>query len=293
MIRACSKDEFVKHVDFFYALALDLTKSGYPTYCDRIHTKEDFLARRLKAFERETEEVLFFESDGIVQGLVHFFWLPEDRYLQLLCFLTNVATDQALTEFLDDIRQRFHGYDVYFGFPGENVSAVEYLKEHGFECIEDDFNNTALLDRLILAPDQNGMTRIGKENYASFETLHRQIDGDMYWNSERILADLDKWAIFVKEKDGEAQGAVYYKKDGIIDGYFEIVGVDLNGRGHQPELVEALLNAALFDAKCRGGRYMTFFCEKEYEETAKKCGFLCIGNYLCFKTRLDGSFSVF
>ena len=55
---------------------------------------------------------------------------------------------------------------------------------------------------------------------------------------------------------------------------------------YNPELVKELTNSALADIKQRGGRYVTFFCGKEYRETVKECGFLCIGNYLCYKTRL-------
>ena len=32
---------------------------------------------------------------------------------------------------------------------------------------------------------------------------------------------------------------------------------------------------------------MTFFCNKEYEKTTLECGFVCVGNYLCYKTHID------
>ena len=54
-----------------------------------------------------------------------------------------------------------------------------------------------------------------------------------------------------------------------------------------PELFQELLCAAISDARRRGGRFMTFFCEKEYQQTALACGFVCVDNYLCFKIRLD------
>ena len=38
MLRLCSKEEFDQYVDFAYDLALDVTKSGYPTYCDGVKT---------------------------------------------------------------------------------------------------------------------------------------------------------------------------------------------------------------------------------------------------------------
>ena len=70
MLRLCSKEEFDQYVDFAYDLALDVTKSGYPTYCDGAKTKEMFIERSLKAFDRETEQMLLFELEGEVQGTV-------------------------------------------------------------------------------------------------------------------------------------------------------------------------------------------------------------------------------
>ena len=52
-------------------------------------------------------------------------------------------------------------------------------------------------------------------------------------------------------------------------------------------LFKELLQAALSDAKRRKGKVMTFFCDEEYEKAAKECGLECIGNYLCYKTRLN------
>ncbi|MBQ1877742.1 MAG: hypothetical protein II161_02905, partial [Erysipelotrichaceae bacterium] len=80
MLRLCSKEEFDKYVDFAYDLALDVTKSGYPTYCDGVKTKEMFIERSLKAFDRETEQMLLFELEGEVQGLIHYYWIPDDLY---------------------------------------------------------------------------------------------------------------------------------------------------------------------------------------------------------------------
>ena len=133
MLRVCSKEEFLRYADFVWELAQDLTRSGYHTYCDRIKTREDFMERRLAAFDREAEEILLFEQEGKVQGVIHYYWIPEDHYLQTICFNTNTAAEQALAEFMDWIGRRFPGYDVYLGFPAENRAAVTWLAGQGFE----------------------------------------------------------------------------------------------------------------------------------------------------------------
>lgn len=285
MLRSCSKNEFDQYTDFIYELATDLTKSGYPTYCDGIKTKVKFVERSLKAFERDTEHMLLFVYEGEVQGMIHYFWIPEDHYLQTICFNISKAMEQALSEFLAYVGERFKGYDVFLRFPAENKSAVNFLAEQGFECIENDYNNTAFLDKLDEIPENSDLVRIEKGNYEKFESLHSQTEG--YWNSERILADLDNWIILVKEKDGEPQGAVYYRALALVDGWFEIYGIDMDHEDHDPELFKELLNAALLDAKRRNGRFMTFFCDEEYEKATMECGFMCVGNNLCYEAHLE------
>lgn len=285
MLRPCSKDEFNSFIDLAYSLALDPERSGYPSYRDGIKTKEAFIERSYKAFERDTEELLLFVHEGEVRGLIHYYWLPEDGYLQTICFNIAEATGEALSEFLEYVGERFKGYEVMMGFPAENGTAVDWLSSHGLECIESDFNNTAFLDRLGDIPEPGGVIRIGRENYELFRTLHVKIEGDMYWNSERILADIDNWIIFVREKDGAPQGAVYFTE--LNEGWFEIFGIDLDQGQNDPDTFKELLSAALADAKRRNGRFMTFFCEEEHEAAAQECGFECIGGYRCFTTRIE------
>lgn len=285
MLRICSKDEFEKNIDFAYELAADLTKSGYPTYCDGIKTKQMFVERSMKAFERETEEMLLFEQEGEVQGFIHYYWIPEDNYLATNSFNIERAAEQALAEFLAFVGERFTGYDLFMGFPAENEAAVNFLVGQNFECIENDYNNTAFLEKYDSIAEPGNLIRIDKENYERFQVLHDQIEGDMYWNSERILEDLDNWVIFVREKDGKPQGAVYYMD--ASDGWFEIFGIDLHHHEYHAQLFKDLINAALLDAKNRGGKVMTFFCEEEGEQAALECGFVCVGKYLCYKVHLE------
>lgn len=59
-LRICTESEYKKYAEYVYSLALDQSKSGYPTYCDGIKTKAMFLDRSEKAFSRDTEEILLF-----------------------------------------------------------------------------------------------------------------------------------------------------------------------------------------------------------------------------------------
>ena len=125
------------YADFAYELATNIEKSAYPTYCDGLKTKEMFMERLSKAFERDTEEVLLFEIDGKIEGLIHYQWLPKDNYVATCGFNINTATGQALSEFIAYVRAKCKGYDLYLGFPADNKVAIQYFEKQAFECIED------------------------------------------------------------------------------------------------------------------------------------------------------------
>ncbi len=55
MLKKLQEQDFDRYVDFAYQLALDMTKSGYPTYADGIKTKDDFVARAREAFSTDNE----------------------------------------------------------------------------------------------------------------------------------------------------------------------------------------------------------------------------------------------
>lgn len=49
MLRICTEQEYEKYIDFVYEIAIDQSKSGYPTYSDGIKTKEMFIESSKKA----------------------------------------------------------------------------------------------------------------------------------------------------------------------------------------------------------------------------------------------------
>lgn len=285
MLRSCTEQEFKQYADFVYELALDPSRSSYPTYTDGIKTKEMFLERAQSAFSKATEEILLFEYEETVEGWIHYYFISEDHYLSAVTFNIQTHMKQALQEFLEFVQIRFKGYELYLGFPTDNKNAVDFLSNHEFECIEDDFNNTAFLEKYEPIPISDSVILITKENFNYFRTLHRTFEQDMYWNSDRIYAALDKWIIFVKLRQDEVLGSVYLID--CDDDWFEIFGIDMKDEIFDSEVFYELLGKALNTAKERNGKYMTFFCEKEQLEIVKKLGFQCISEYVCYKKLIE------
>ncbi len=285
MLRKLEEDLFDKYVDFAYQLASDMTKSGYPTFADGIKTRDDFVTRARKAFSRDNEEILLFERYGKVAGWIHYYHLPEDHYLDTCSFCIAEGMGDALAEFTSFARTYFPESELYLGFPKENREAVTALDAFGFERIEESFNDVLDFGSYMPCPENTNIILITKDNYQLFSDLHSQIEGDMYWNSERILNVMDEWRIYVLLREGKAAGAIYLRisDDKSMD---EIFGVDFSNSVFDSGVYQELVTAALNDEKRRGVKHMVFFNDKESQSDALACGFHCVGEYVCFKTTL-------
>ena len=274
MLRRLEKQDFDRYVEFAYNLATDMTKSGYPTYADGIKTKEDFLARALGAFSNDNEEILLFEQNGKVAGWIHYYHLPDDRYLDTCAFCVDGGMKEALSEFISFARRRFPGSELYLGFPKENSEAVATLDAYGFERIEESYNNVLNFDLYTPQPVSAEIIPVTRNNFRLFSDIHSQHDEDMYWTSERILAAIDRWRIFVCLRSGKTVGAIYYSESKPVS---EIFGVDFPDNVYDSEVYRALLTAALNNGKNRGTKHMVFFNAEQSQPDALACGFRCVG----------------
>ena len=285
MLRKLEKQEFDRYVEFAYGLALDMTKSGYPTYADGIKTKNDFITREREAFSRDGEEILLFEQDGKVNGWIHYYHLPEDRYLDTTSFCVAEGMSEAVSEFTAFAREHFSGSELYLGFPKENIEAVEALNACGFECIEESDNNVMNFEQYMQQPESADVIPITRENFQLFADIHSQHDDDMYWTSQRILNAIEGWRIFVFMREGKAAGAIYSRifEDKTMS---EIFGVDFPNGIYDGRVYRELLTAVLNDEKRRGTKHMVFFCDEESQSDALACGFHCVGEYVCFQKKL-------
>lgn len=285
MLRLLKSTEFDPYVNFAYELALDPTRSGYPTWCDGFKTKADFIARTKKSLDRPTEDVLLFEEDGRAEGLIAFEHLEGERYLHAHTFNIRRDTGAALAEFVDYCRERWPGFDLDLGFPAENVEAVSWLEGAGVPLLEQSWNYGYFLDQYTPLPEPSGVKRVTAENFADFAAIHRKIEGDMYWNCDRVRENLDKWAIFVTG-EGDSAGEVLMTID--EHPHQEIFALSFVDEQYREGPFRALLTASLNTLKEKGAKYLTFFVDvgQPEGEVLNAMGFQLVGTYTGWRTRL-------
>ena len=285
MLRLLQETEFDRYIGFAYELALDPARSGYPTYCDGMKIKKDFIDRARKSLERPGEDVLLFIEDGEAEGVIAFEHQEGERYLHAHAFNIRRDTSTALAEFVDYCRERWPGFTLDLGFPAENVEALGWLDGQGIPCNERSWNFLLDLDGYQPLPEPSGVKRITAENFEEFAAIHRQIQGDMFWNCERVRAALDRWAIFVTG-EGETAGEVLMTLDG--DPHEEIFALEFADRQSHQGAFRVLLAAALNCLNSNGTKWLTFFVDEDCPEgeILKELGFRLVGTFICHRLTL-------
>ncbi len=278
MLIPLKREEFDQYIDFIYALALDPAKSGYPTYADGIKTKADFVNRSLRAFERENEGILLYERAGRTAGWIHYYYLSEDKYLDTCSFCVEDGMGDAIEEFVAFAHERFPGSELYLGFPGENTQAKAVLEAEGFTCIERAFNDVFDLGRYEPRQPNTDVIPVTRENFELFRALHAGHE-EMYWNSDRLLANMDDWRLLLYMPGGVPMGALQARKDSEMG---EIFGMFFPA-AYDAEAYWALVTAALNGAKADGAGSMVFFNDRESQADALALGFRCVGEYMCYQ----------
>ena len=284
MLIKATLEDIERYGEFVYQIALDQTKSGYPTYNDGIKTREQFFAHAEEDVNNEESEVLLYFSEGRMEGWIEYFWIAEDNYFQLHGCNINSGTKQALGELLQRLEEQFPGYELYFGFPKMNRDAIEFLQENGFTCIEDDHNTSFFFDNYEMREESKAVVKISKDNFETFRKIHSKAEDDTcYWTSDRLLADIDSWDIYVYYENHLPVGSIFF----CGTDYLEIYGVEFLEETYRNDVFKALVTTALNAGKRAGAKYLTFFAEEEMLEALQTLGFVSVGPYVCYMKKVN------
>ncbi|MDL2292259.1 hypothetical protein LJC17_01505 [Acholeplasma sp. OttesenSCG-928-E16] len=138
MLRKITKKEFDVYVDYIYKLTQQFETSSFPTYLDGIKTKEDFFEDSKNGMEREDEVILLYlNSNNIVKGWIHFFFEPNELYLETRSFCIDGYYDEAVDDFQKYLINDFYNYEISIGLPNQNTSAISSFLKSDYKIIEE------------------------------------------------------------------------------------------------------------------------------------------------------------
>ncbi len=264
--------------DALYSLAVEAARSCYPAFFDGIKTKQDFTVYVQDCAAWENYTSLFFINGGEIHGLIQFFTIPAEKYLQLCGWYIFKNVETAFNELFAYIKEKHAGYELYFGFSDKNKDAALFLRANGFSLIEND-NHDALSFSDYLPPEESeNIRRVRAENFRDFRGLHK-VDSSVYWNSDRILEAIDKWNIYIYYEDGEAVAAIY-------ETYGEIYGVDFRDGIYRADAFKQLVIKVLNELKSSGKKDITFFNDNQTQQAVLDIGFKYVGRYNLYYKKL-------
>lgn len=283
MLRALKENEYKNYLDWAYSLALDMSRSGYPTYADGLKTKNEFEEAAARVFEREHEEILLFEIDGKALGWLHYFALPEDQYLDTRAFCTEDQTEQAIDELLAYLAPKYPGFTMHFGFSNQNTRAVNHLIELGWPLEEESLVGVMKFEEYTSLPETAEPVAITAANFERFAAIHAQWDGEMYWDNAHLREDLERWRLYVYQRDGRDMACIYFV---YVDGMLEIFGTDYVGGHFDQAAFRALLLRALNQGKADGMESFYYFYDAKEAPTVKELGIRSLGKYVMYAKEL-------
>ena len=273
MLRKLEDKEFDIYVDMMYELACDYSKSSYPTPNNGIETKESFIAYNKKALSEDNAEILLFCDEDEVLGWINYYFLKDDNYLDTDSMQASSKFDVMLSEFEQFVAEKYPTYDLWLGFSSKNTDATNYVEKHNFTLLDRAHNMILHLDKYNPIKNDELVEELIFEEYEPFSRLHDLVcPDDVYWNSERIKANFDKWKIFTYKSNGELLGSIYLRNS-------EIFGVDFTENVYNAKVFESLLIGMVNNFKLVGKDYINYFCNDQELEIVKKVGFNYIDEY--------------
>lgn len=284
MIRRPADSELVDAAELVWNHCLSPRTASYPL--PETHGRVEVSFRR--AMERGGDTLLCsFDESGALCGVLSYFLLPGDRYLQSNAFCAG--SDEAAFELLSALIARHPGYAAHLGFSAENARMARLLTENGFAVTEKSAD--LRLARAAFLPDPApaaAPVRITAETAAAYASLHDAAFPGSYWSMARIFSAPEQWISYLLLQDGAPRGWIDLT---VFGSAAEIFGLALDPGYDTPEAARTLLSSALSTlyAEQPAVNGVVFFAGENDVfalAAAKSTGFTMFGRYRLYERTL-------
>ena len=279
MLTRLTQAEYEQYAPWAYDLAMRAEHASYPTWRDGIKTREAFMERARRSFT--DEEALLFRHAGQVCGWIQWYSIPAENYAQTVTFLVEDHVAEAAAEFAAHVAQQLPGATLDIGVDAANVQVAHALEGCGFTLLERAVNHTLFFHGYQPSPAPEGAARLQPGDEEDFRRLHNHLT--MYWNAERILADLPNWNVYLYRQSGRAVGELVCR----AGDWPEIFAISFEGGTFNRQTYRALMIACLNDIHAAGHEHMTYFEEDEWAlPILAELGFTRVGGYLAYRKEM-------
>jgi len=203
-----------------------------------------------------------------------------ERYIEI----TN-APENNIPSLWNEFCTKYKGYEAVFTYQ-DTLAPVEVLtKGIGAQLLE----NSTIMELSpvkFITHANHEITVITYENYDNFAKFHDNHDSNMYWNSQRILAEFEKWRIFAISRNGHITGYAMMQpglpgskpKQSLI---FCVTADNINE-------CASLLSATASCSFELGHDSVKYFAETDIEmEATQLIGFCKVGSFVSYKVNIN------
>ena len=285
MLIPLKEDEVKEYINKVYKLGLDLSKSSYPTYKDKIKTKDDFIKKTYSSFNKMNGEVLLFKDNksSKVEGYIKYYFIKEDNYISVDIFNISKHYSFALDEFINYVTLKYKGYDLYLGYSIKNKDAINYLSsnENGFSLLDTLEHNIIKLNKYKMVKESPYVNIVDRSNFNEFKELHdKSISSNTYWNSTRIKEDLSNWLIFNRyDFNNNIVASIYVRNVNLM---YEVFGIDYVNNEFNNTSFRELMGSVLNFIKKIGVEHLVYFGNRNEQSILDRLGFKHFDTYQSF-----------
>ena len=280
-IKKITEDTLDAAVSFSFEKCVAGLARSYELFENKEHIRTEYI----RSINEPNRELLGCYNEETLIGVLGFFCLPEDHYLQTTAFYIADGMENIFDLFLKYIEGKYSNYSILIGVvPTYNI-AMSKLAEYKYELISDSIDFR--LDKKAKSEYQNIVTcpvkKIDDSEFDLYLEFHKEfMDANGgYWTSDRIASCREKWDIYAVCDKQSIVSAMYvkYNKD-----MAEVYGSYVVSENH----AEMLFQYAAYDLFNKYPDMKTFMIMVETYETdlisaAQKTGFRQKSRYCCWE----------
>lgn len=194
-----------KAIEFAWNVTKREKKVGYP---EKIWEYDCLREVFLKSFNHKDDKILLLKSEEGIEGVVCLFVDLEEKYLQTMGGIYYKDDfEHTIDRFIEYLREYYKHFEIIIGYTSMDKSILKVLERKGQVLDQSEFFK---LHRNNLNPKENreDIKLLTMEHFESFAKIHDKMNPEMFWNSERLRKNFNKWRIFTFYKEEKIGGYV-------------------------------------------------------------------------------------
>ncbi len=261
----------------------DCEHFSYPRF-DKI---SDIYRELEYSIEFMATESLVVEEKGNLDGLVTYFWDDDEKYVQITLLVIKNKDINIFNQITSNIKEKLKGFEINLSLAESAwINDVGSFRERALVA-----ENSHVLEKRNISEknDQSLDEKIlQKEDFQSYRDFYDSFAKDMYYSSNNLYRDFDKFRIFVKRDDEDIKASLIVKIYGKRPCQAEIFAIFIKDVENYEETCDSLIKAmenALLDefGKIQEIKYYLDVDKKIELKVATKNGFDRLDTYILYK----------